>query len=162
MHLGGDAYIMRLPSFALAVTVTWWLNRHWTFHATKTQRTRREYTTYLAVQMLGAGINYTVYALVLSALGVSEPHAFWALMAGSAVALLWNFWAMRRFVFTGREGVTGRAWCCRAAISVKFFQVNDQMQPYGQDQNGCRFRPECAQGFYHLKLSPCPVPEPPL
>ncbi|KZY40429.1 hypothetical protein A3731_12790 [Roseovarius sp. HI0049] len=103
VKMGGAPLLMRLFSFALAVTVTWALNRVWTF--AKTARTpRQEYAAYVSVQAVGVAINYAVYALVLSVLTPSAAHAVLALACGSAVALMGNFIGARSFVYRDLRG----------------------------------------------------------
>lgn len=99
MLWGGDAYISRLISFAAAVIVTWWGNRTWTFNDRIDQPKHKEFSAYLLVQSCGAGINYGIYALVLSILGTTPLQALIALASGSVIALFFNFYGARNAVF---------------------------------------------------------------
>lgn len=103
VKLGGAPLLMRLVSFAVAVSVTWALNRLWTFAKTA-QTPRREYVTYVSVQTAGVAVNYAVYALVLSMLTPSPAHAVFALACGSAVALVGNFVGARTLVYRDVRG----------------------------------------------------------
>ena len=104
VETGGAPLLMRLCSFALAVTVTWALNRVWTFAQGGQRRVRTEYAAYLSVQTVGVAINYAVYALVLSLLTPSPAHAVLALACGSVVALGGNFIGARSFVYRDARG----------------------------------------------------------
>lgn len=101
LHVGLLA--ARLLSFGCAVTVTWLLNRHYTFAERRSASRAREWTRYTAVNGLGALINLGVF------LALAELHALfasWPLLAlavASAVALFFNFAASRALVFHGRE-----------------------------------------------------------
>ncbi|MEQ8900110.1 MAG: GtrA family protein [Roseovarius sp.] len=96
---GGDPYLMRLGSFALAVSVTWWCNRRWTFRRADQTGAGHQYLTYFGVQTVGAGVNYAVFAAVLSVTGSSAGEAVLASACGSAVALGLNFAGARLVVF---------------------------------------------------------------
>ena len=56
-------YAARAVSFAAAVTSTWALNRQWVFG--KTSDTRREFTLYFLIQVIGATINLGTFVLVI-------------------------------------------------------------------------------------------------
>ena len=98
---GWGPYSSRLVSFAVAVTVTWVLNRTFVFAAGRTTSRRREYTRYLAVQGAGMAINFGAYSLCIAASPVMSRWPVLALAVGSAIALLWNYAGARWFVFTG-------------------------------------------------------------
>lgn len=98
-RMGGDPYAMRLISFALAVTLTWWLNRRWTFRAAPAARRGSEYLTYLAVQLCGAAANYALFAMVLYWITPSPAHSVLALAVGSVAGLVVNYSGARFIVF---------------------------------------------------------------
>lgn len=99
---GANPYTMRLVSFTVAVSVTWYCNRSWTFTDRSRRGTRQEYISYVGVQLFGAAVNYVVYALCLSAIGISSANAVLALACGSIAALAVNFIGARRIVFQAR------------------------------------------------------------
>ena len=99
MALGGDAYLSRGLSFAMAVSVTWALNRRWTFRSTRRKSLHQEYAGYAAVQGAGIAVNFAIYALILSALGATAATAVVALAGGSVVALAVNYLGMKHLVF---------------------------------------------------------------
>lgn len=102
--LGWGHYPARAASFLLAVSVTWHLNRTWTFaHRTSGNR-RREYAVYFLVQTLGAGLNVGVYATCLA---LSDTMRVWPVLAlalGSIAAMAFNFAATRHLAFSGGAG----------------------------------------------------------
>lgn len=91
----------RLLSFLSAVTITWLLNRRYAF---ADQRARRhvswEYSRYLLVQILGAMLNYLVFALVLVLLPALNAHPVRPLAAGSAVAMFFNYFSIQHWAFS--------------------------------------------------------------
>jgi putative flippase GtrA len=97
----GD-YTARLVSFAVAVTVTWALNRSYVFNRNRTLNRRSEYTRYLTVQIMGMAINFLVYSLCIASNELMDQWPVLALAVGSAVALLFNFTGARMFVFIGK------------------------------------------------------------
>jgi putative flippase GtrA len=97
--LGWGLYEARGVSFSLAVSVTWYLNRRFTFTERRSADRKREYARYVAVQIIGALINLGVYALVASGFPALAAYPVIPLAAGSSVAMLFNFLASRRFAF---------------------------------------------------------------
>jgi putative flippase GtrA len=85
-------------SFVPAVTVTWYCNRRWVF--ARTNDATREYSAYFGVQVLGAAINFGTYALLIAIVPPLTRLPVAPLAAGSALALLFNYSAARRWVFS--------------------------------------------------------------
>lgn len=90
-------YTARAVSFATAVSVTWYLNRHWVF--ARTSDTAREYGTYFGVQVIGAIINLGTYALITALIPSLARIPVVPLAAGAALALLFNYSAASRWAF---------------------------------------------------------------
>ena len=95
--LGYGHYVSRAVSFSLAVTFTWWINRRWVFQAGAA--TRREYSGYFVVQLVGAVINLAVYVLTIELVPALATIPVLPLAIGAAVALPANFLLARRFVY---------------------------------------------------------------
>jgi len=89
----------RVVSYLLAATVTWYMHRHYTFPHGKTVPHGPQWVRFVAVNALGAGINYGVYALLVLNLAVFARWPALAVAVGSIAALMFNFLASRRFVF---------------------------------------------------------------
>ena len=96
---GLGPYAARVASFALAVSVTWALNRRWTFASATPGSKAAEYGRYFGVQAAGALINLAVYAACIEAAAAFRAYPTVALAVGSAVALLFNYAAAGRLVF---------------------------------------------------------------
>lgn len=90
-------------SFSAAATVTWYLNRRWTFAASARARKGPEYARYVLAQVLGAIINLLVYLLVIQLFPELGQMPVVPLAIGAAIALLFNFAAARFWVFATRE-----------------------------------------------------------
>ncbi len=93
----------RLVSFTFAVCITWILNRQWTFRSGKNQKKSLELTRYYCVQMSGGGVNLLVYSLILVAVSELQHYPVVPLFFGSMVAMLFNYFAMKKYVFQGGE-----------------------------------------------------------
>lgn len=97
---GFDHYTARAISFTAAVTATWYLNRRWVFERNAVPMSGREYTSYLFVQFIGAVINLSVFVVVIEFVPRLARLPVIPLAIGAAVALLFNFSASSRFVFS--------------------------------------------------------------
>jgi putative flippase GtrA len=97
--LGFGAYAARAVSFTSAVTVTWYLNRRWVFDRSDVPMSRREYSSYLLVQIIGAMINLGIFVLVIELVPKLKSVPVIPLAIGAGAALLFNFAASSRFVF---------------------------------------------------------------
>ena len=98
VHVGSwSHYTARAVSFAAAVTVTWYCNRHWVFP--RTDNATFEYGAYFGVQSVGAVINLGAYALIIALLPGLARAPVIPLAVGAALALLFNYWAASRWVF---------------------------------------------------------------
>jgi putative flippase GtrA len=96
---GADIYLSRLLAFIFAVTVTWILNRTYTFQAKSSVRLHHEYLRYMSTQIGGAAINFGVYAVCLHFSTLMSQWPVTALATGSVVAMAFNFLAMKFLVF---------------------------------------------------------------
>lgn len=96
---GMAAGAARLAAIALAVAVTFALNRKHTFRSAN-PRILGEAARYVAVSAAGATVNFAVYAAVMAAIAAKTPVAITlAIAAGSAVAMLVNYAGSRLFAF---------------------------------------------------------------
>lgn len=88
----------RILSFLVAATVTWKVNRHFTF-VSQGQGSVREWLQYVVFTGFGGCINVGVYQLWTTFTDHSTLNLFLAVAAGSGTALLFNFAISRRAVF---------------------------------------------------------------
>jgi putative flippase GtrA len=99
MKFGHSVIEARLTSFAAAVTVTWALNRVWTFSATRRGNKRREYLYYLATQLVGAAINLAIFLVCLSLFPALGAYPLIPFVFGASAALIFNYNVSKHFVF---------------------------------------------------------------
>ena len=88
----------RIPSFALAVLVTWMLNRAITFGSSN--RWAGESFRYLVTQSIGAVINLTVFSGIVMVFGAGALLV--PLAGGAAAGLVFNFLTSKYVVFSER------------------------------------------------------------
>ena len=100
-------YSSRAVSFALAVTVTWLLNRTWAF--ARTANARSEYLRYAAIQLVGALINLATFVAAIEIAPPLGTIPAIPLAIGAAPALVFNYLASRFFVFRHRGIAVGTA-----------------------------------------------------
>jgi putative flippase GtrA len=97
---GLDHYSARALSFTVAVTFTWYMNRRWVFEKSTASMSGREYSSYLVVQVIGALINLSVFVAVIEFVPRLANMPVIPLAVGAIAALLFNFNASSRFVFS--------------------------------------------------------------
>jgi putative flippase GtrA len=87
----------RIPSFIIAVTVTWWLHRNFTFAAARhTAPSIREWLFFIVANALGNGLNLCLYWLLVWKFAWA-PLA--ALALASVVAAAINYHVSAQWVF---------------------------------------------------------------
>lgn len=89
----------RVLGFIGAATVTWWLNHQFTF---RVQGSASSWLRYVVITSAGAAINIACYLGVVRLLGTRPLHLLAGVAVGSIVAMGFNFWVSRRWVFVAR------------------------------------------------------------
>lgn len=97
--LGLGEAVARVMGFVIAATVTWWLNHQFTFQV---QGSASSWLRYVVITSAGAAINIACYLGVLRVLGTQPLHLLAGVAVGSIVAMGFNFWVSRRWVFVAR------------------------------------------------------------
>lgn len=98
LALGFGYYYGRVVSYLCAATVTWLLNRRFTFKSTG-QNKRREWARFVVLNLAGFAVNYGVYAACLAADPIFIAHPVLAVAAGSIAGLFVNFTINKYLVF---------------------------------------------------------------
>lgn len=101
-EIGAGLYSGRVLSYLAAATVTWGLNRRYTFREQRDPNRAREYSRFLVANAAGGLINYTVYAASINFSQLVREWPIMAVAAGSLAGLISNFTLSRRFVFSRR------------------------------------------------------------
>ena len=97
---GISPLIARAFSFPLALSVTWALNRTWTFETGRARAPLSQYRRYVAVQIAGFAINYAIFAgLVTMGARLARLAALGA-RDGALVSLVVTYILSRLLVFS--------------------------------------------------------------
>jgi putative flippase GtrA len=101
---GISAPLARVFSIAIALQASYFLHGAFTFRDHQGYSLAR-WSVFISSNLIGAGVNYAVFLAVMHAHFVSSQPLLRgvALIAGTAVALFFNYWANRRFVFTRKD-----------------------------------------------------------
>lgn len=96
-----DLYAGRVVSYLIAATMTWVLNRNFTFRAQSSSPigAPRQWARYIGINAIGGVINWIVYSLGVTYFDVMREFLFLAVAAGSIVALVFNFYSNKYWVF---------------------------------------------------------------
>ena len=102
---GADPYSGRVASFLVAASVTWALNRSFTFRSVASgaqANLRRQWSEYVTLTAVGAAINYGVYVLCLLNSPLMRAIPTLAVAVGAVVALAFNYLASKNLIFARR------------------------------------------------------------
>ncbi|MCK5424393.1 MAG: GtrA family protein [Emcibacter sp.] len=94
-----DLYMARVGSFFCAVTATWYLNRQFTFPDSKSQKPLKQWRHFISLNAVGGGINYLVYALLVTWSILMSENPVLATAIGSICGLSFNFLASYYVIF---------------------------------------------------------------
>ncbi len=89
-------FVARAVAIAVALVATWYLNRSFTFGASR-RSIAVEGFRYGSVGLVSAMVNYLIYGGLLLALPILQPMA--ALVIASIAAMAFSFFGYSRFVF---------------------------------------------------------------
>lgn len=92
-----NPYFARLFSFLSAASTTWILNRKFTFRVTL-RPNKSEWIQYVGLMVIGALINYAVFAIL-----VFFKYQLWMAVAGGSVAGLSINFLSSKFLFTQKS-----------------------------------------------------------
>ncbi len=88
-------YVANAIGFTTAASTNYYLNRIWTFESTNPE-VAREYTEFLAISLIGLGINTLILWLLVSRF---KMNFYLAKVFAIAVVTVWNFLANAYFTF---------------------------------------------------------------
>jgi putative flippase GtrA len=88
-----------LVSYLVAASVTWSLNRTWTFRGHGSGRWYRQWVRFLVVNLAGALLNRGAYLALVLTSPVCAAYPVLAVAAGAVAGMFVNFALARRLVF---------------------------------------------------------------
>ncbi len=89
-----NPYLARAASFVAAASLTWVLNRRYTF-AVRSHPTTQEWSRYMGLMLLGGSVNYAAYALCINNVELVAHEPWLGVAAGTAAGLGINFLGAR-------------------------------------------------------------------
>lgn len=87
-------------AYGAAATVTWLLNRLWTFRGQSAGAVHRQWVRFLAANSIGFVLNRGTYALLVTFMPLAAAEPVIAIGAGAIAGMFVNFTLSRRMVFT--------------------------------------------------------------
>lgn len=100
-------YLARVPAFLAAATVTWVINRNYTFGKNSTRHNSlfKEYLHYLSVMIFGLMANYATYAVSITILKDRVDYAILlAIAMGSLAGMIFNFINSKKYIYNKPSG----------------------------------------------------------
>jgi putative flippase GtrA len=95
----------RVPSLLVAITVTWWLHRHFTFSwAREVAPSKREWLRFVVANAVGNGLNLILYWVLI---GLFGWRILPALAVASVAAAGINYAMSARWVFRRASSIRG-------------------------------------------------------
>ncbi len=99
LALGLGPYAGRVVSYLAAATLTFALNRAWTFSGAARAPVARQWGAFVLLNLLGFAANYGTYAALVAGSATVAAHPVLGVAAGSIAGMFINFSVSRRFVF---------------------------------------------------------------
>lgn len=101
--VGAGPWLGRVLSYLAAATVTFSLNRAWTFRTAERSRpVAQDWGLFLLVNLVGFSCNYGTYAALIGGVPFMRDLPVLAVAAGSLAGMAGNFLLSRRYVFRNR------------------------------------------------------------
>jgi putative flippase GtrA len=92
-------YLTGIIAWIAAATLTWILNRSWTFRGPHAAGLHRQWARFLGANSIGFLLYYSVYATLVTSCARCATQPVIAVLAGAAVGLVANFTLSRQVVF---------------------------------------------------------------
>ena len=108
-ELGLGPIVAQVIGFTVAVTVTWLINRHWTFAEHASEKWLHEWIRYVAANSVGAAINNGIYAILVLTVVFFSKTPVLAVAAGSIAGMGFNFVSSKLMVFKSVKILTHNA-----------------------------------------------------
>jgi len=86
-------------AYGVAATVTWILNRLWTFRGKGSGPAHRQWARFLLVNLGGFVLNRGTYAVLVTFVPLCAAEPVWAVAAGAVAGMFLNFSLSRAMVF---------------------------------------------------------------
>lgn len=94
-----DRYTGRIPSYIAAATVTWALNRRFTFQGMSEGSLFRQWLKFLFANLSGLAANFGTYTACVTFIPIAVQYPLLGLIPASIAGLAFNFIASKHLVF---------------------------------------------------------------
>ena len=103
LYAGTGPWLGRVFSYLAGATVTFSLNRAWTFRtADRSRPLAQDWGVFLLVNLVGFACNYGTYAALIAGVPLVRDFPVLGVAAGSLAGMAGNFLLSRRYVFRSR------------------------------------------------------------
>ena len=93
-----------IASTGVAMTISYFANRHWSFSHRARTGLRREYTLFFLINLVALGIGSLVIAVTYYVIDTQDPFALnVAKIVGIGIGTILRFWSYKRWVFPPHE-----------------------------------------------------------
>lgn len=101
VRIGVDPFTARVPSFLVAASCTWYLNRRFTFRdpAARAGRVERQWPLFVVLMLPGAALNYGTYALLVAQWALARELLALPVAAGALAGMTLNYGVSKFIVF---------------------------------------------------------------
>lgn len=100
---GTGPWFGRVLSYVAAATVTFLLNRAWTFRSAERSRpVAQDWGLFLLVNLVGFACNYGTYAALIAGVPLMRDQPVLAVAVGALAGMVGNFILSRKYVFRRR------------------------------------------------------------
>lgn len=101
---GSGLFVLNTISFLVAVINSYFMNKYWTFHDVTRQKEETKFVQFIAVSLVGSGINSSIVASITTFVHpiFGLTPLLWANIAkifAIGISLIWNFIGYKLFVF---------------------------------------------------------------
>lgn len=93
-------YESRGVSFVLAVAITWYMNRTYTFKHYINKNKYKEYVMYFSVQVVGSILNLCIYIGLIKTISIMSLYPILPLSVGAGIAMFFNYYISKVYVFS--------------------------------------------------------------
>ena len=101
--LGLGPIVAQVIAFTVAVTVTWLINRHWTFAEHSSENWLHEWTRYVAANSVGAAVNNGVYVILVLTVALFSKTPVLGVAVGSVAGMGFNFSSSKNFLYLNHD-----------------------------------------------------------
>ena len=92
-------YIAGLLAWVFAATITWFLNRNWTYRDRSRAPLQQQWALFLFTNSIGFALYYLTYVSLITSSHLCAAQPIIAIFLGAIAGMLANFSLARRFVF---------------------------------------------------------------